>query len=98
MSPLEHDRMRAVEDDYWWYRALRTEIASMLRPTKPDFSLLDAGCGSGGMLAVLAQRFRSAAFVGLDFSDHAVELTALRETGATLMTGDVNQLPFQNCR
>ena len=96
MSPAEHDRMRAVEDDYWWYRALRKEVASMLRPMKSDFSLLDAGCGSGGMLALLSRRFPTAVFYGLDLSEHGVELTERRKTGATLMTGSVNQLPFSN--
>ena len=86
--------MRAVEDDYWWYRALRSEIVSMIRPRKQDFSLLDAGCGSGGMLASLARQFPSAAFVGMDVSEHAVKLTAARLTGASLTTGNVNQLPF----
>lgn len=96
MSPAEHDTMRAVEDDYWWYRALRREVACMIRPSRAGFSLLDAGCGSGGMLAALACRFPSAAFVGMDLSEHAIELTARRATGATLAAGSVNQLPFLN--
>ena len=86
--------MRAVEDDYWWYRALRREIASMIRPKRSDFSLLDAGCGSGGMLATLARRFPAASFVGMDLSEHAIKLTTRRATGATLTTGSINQLPF----
>lgn len=96
MSPAEHDRMRAVEDDYWWYRALRKEVAGMIRPPRPGFSLLDAGCGSGGMLAALARRFSSAVLVGMDLSDHGLALTARRGTGATLVPGNVNQLPFPN--
>jgi ubiquinone/menaquinone biosynthesis C-methylase UbiE len=96
MSPAEHDTMRAVEDEYWWYRALRHEIACMIRPSRPGFDLLDAGCGSGGMLAALARRFPSASLAGMDLSEHAIELTARRATGATLAAGSVNQLPFPN--
>jgi SAM-dependent methyltransferase len=68
----------------------------MIRPSRPDFGLLDAGCGSGGMLATLARRFPSALLVGMDLSEHAIELTARRATGATLVAGSVNQLPFPN--
>ena len=98
MSPAEHDTMRAVEDEYWWYRALRHEIACMIRPARPGFNLLDAGCGSGGMLAALARRFPAASLVGMDLSEHAIELTARRATGATLAAGSVNQLPFPDSR
>jgi SAM-dependent methyltransferase len=96
MSPVEHDRMRAVEDDYWWYQALRKEVACLMHPKRPRFSALDAGCGSGGMLAALALRFSSAVLVGIDLSEHALALTARRATGATLVPGSVNQLPLPN--
>src|SRR6185436_2967470 len=52
--------------------------------------------GSGGMLAVLARQFPEAVFFGRDLSDHAVELTGRRKTGATLTKGSVNQLPFSD--
>ncbi len=96
MSPTEHDTMRSVEDDYWWYRALRKQVVDLIKPARPDFTLLDAGCGSGGMLAVLASQFPSAVLTGTDVSGHAIELTADRQTGATLATGNVNRLPFGN--
>ena len=96
MSPEEHDIMRAVEDRYWWYLALRKEVTSMICTSRPDFELLDAGCGSGGMLAAVARQFPSAKLTGMDVSEHAVELTAGRETGATLTTGSVNHLPFRD--
>ncbi len=96
MSPNEHDAMRAVEDDYWWYRALRKQVADLIKPSRSNFTLLDAGCGSGGMLAVLVGRFSSAALTGMDVSEHGIALTAKRNTGATLTTGNVNQLPFGN--
>lgn len=94
MSPIEHDRMRAVEDEYWWYRALRNEVVGMIRPARPNFCLLDAGCGSGGMLAALARHFPSAVLAGMDQSEHGLALTASRSTGATLTPGNVNELPF----
>ena len=94
MSPDEHDIMRAVEDDYWWYQALRQHVADSIEPPGPVFSVLDAGCGTGGTLAVLRASFPQAALSGIDESEHAVALTAGRDTGAHLARGSVHELPF----
>ncbi len=94
MSPEENDIMRSVEDHYWWYQALRPHVAATIEPATPDFSLLDAGCGTGGMLNVVRQKFPAADLTGVDQSTHAVELTAARQTGAKLIPASVQQLPF----
>jgi ubiquinone/menaquinone biosynthesis C-methylase UbiE len=94
MSPTENEIMRAVEDHYWWYQALRPHVAAAIQPTDPNFSLLDAGCGTGGMLKVVRERFPAAKLTGLDQSTHALELTAARNTGAQLVPGNVHHLPF----
>jgi len=94
MSPEENDIMRSVEDHYWWYQALRPHVAAALEPAAPDFSLLDAGCGTGGMLHVIRQEFPGANLTGIDQSTHALELTAARQTGAKLILASVDELPF----
>ena len=94
MSPEENDIMRAVEDHYWWYQALRPHVAAAIEPRTADFSLLDAGCGTGGMLKVVRQNFPAANLTGVDHSTHALELTAARETGAQLIPASVQDLPF----
>ncbi|HEX8679696.1 MAG TPA: class I SAM-dependent methyltransferase, partial [Chthoniobacterales bacterium] len=94
MSSVEIETMRSVEDDLWWYQALRTHVLGSIQPPRPAFDLLDAGCGTGGMLARVHERFPRAALSGLDFSARAIELTRLRETGATLVEGSVDALPF----
>jgi ubiquinone/menaquinone biosynthesis C-methylase UbiE len=94
MDPHEHDIMRSVEDHYWWYQALRQHVAASIEPASPDFSLLDAGCGTGGMLAVVRERFPLANLAGVDQSDHALEITAGRQTGAKLVAATVHELPF----
>lgn len=94
MKPEEHDIMRAVEDRYWWYQALRQHVANVIESSGPNFSLLDAGCGSGGMLAALRQRFPQAELSGIDAFERGVELTAERGLGARLMTASVHELPF----
>jgi ubiquinone/menaquinone biosynthesis C-methylase UbiE len=94
MSPEENDIMRSVEDSYWWYQALRPHVVAALEPAAPDFSLLDAGCGTGGMLKAVRQKFPAANLTGVDQSTHALELTAARETGAKLLPASVEELPF----
>jgi len=94
MKPREHDIMRAVEDHYWWYQALRQHVSDSIQPRRADFSLLDAGCGSGGMLAALREKFPQAELTGIDESEHAVELVAARGIGAHLLCASVHELPF----
>jgi ubiquinone/menaquinone biosynthesis C-methylase UbiE len=94
MSPDEHDVMRSVEDHYWWYQALRQHVVASIEPVSPSFSLLDAGCGSGGMLQLVRQNFPGAELSGIDESKRAVELTAARGTGATLRQASVHDLPL----
>jgi ubiquinone/menaquinone biosynthesis C-methylase UbiE len=94
MSPDEHDIMRSVEDEYWWYQALRQHIADSIQPVSPTFSVLDAGCGTGGTLQTLRRNFPFAALTGIDASEHALKLTAERNTDARLVRGSVHELPF----
>lgn len=94
MKPHEHDIMRAVEDRYWWYQALRQHVVDSIEPSAAKFSLLDAGCGSGGMLAVLREKFPHAELTGIDESEHAIELCRERNTGARLLQVGVHELPF----
>jgi SAM-dependent methyltransferase len=94
MKPQEHDIMRAVEDHYWWYQALRQHVVDSIEPGAEKFSLLDAGCGSGGMLAALRAKFPQAELAGIDESEHAIELCRERNTGAHLLQAGVHELPF----
>lgn len=86
--------MRRIEDEYWWYRALRAQVVASVQPRLPEFALLDAGCGTGGMLATLRRRFPMANLSGVDVSERALELTAARSSGAQLMRSSADELPF----
>uniref|UniRef100_UPI001F3C1094 class I SAM-dependent methyltransferase n=1 Tax=Falsiroseomonas oryziterrae TaxID=2911368 RepID=UPI001F3C1094 len=55
--------------------------------------LLDAGCGTGGLLRVLAQAWPARGAVGLDFMPSAA-LRAARKSGRPVTAGDTNRLPF----
>jgi SAM-dependent methyltransferase len=51
MEAAEYARMDAVEDHMWWYRALRRRLMDALSGVRGK--VLDAGCGTGGLLARL---------------------------------------------
>jgi SAM-dependent methyltransferase len=84
--------MRAVEDRHWWYVGTRAIARDVLRGLKlpPCACVLDAGCGTGGNLAMLAEH---GDVTGLDWSDLALELAAERGR-ARLVRGSVAALPF----
>jgi ubiquinone/menaquinone biosynthesis C-methylase UbiE len=94
MTPREHDVMHSVEDHYWWYQALRQHVANSIASSGVDFSVLDAGCGTGGMLSTLRAKFPDADLTGIDESKHALELAASRNSGARLLPASVHELPF----
>jgi ubiquinone/menaquinone biosynthesis C-methylase UbiE len=98
MSAAEIETMRSVEDDLWWYRALRRHVLRAVASMPPDFALLDAGCGSGGMLARLRERFPHATLTGMDYSERALELTQQRGTDADLVKGSTDELPFADAQ
>ena len=96
MSVAELETMRSVEDDLWWYRGLRRHVVNSIEAPHPAFRLLDAGCGTGGMLSYVRARFPEAALTGLDFGERALELTRQRNLGADLVQGSTDQLPFDD--
>jgi SAM-dependent methyltransferase len=58
MEPQVYARMAAVEDAHWWFVARRRILSEVLRrevDLPSDAKLLEAGCGTGGNLAMLAR-------------------------------------------
>jgi SAM-dependent methyltransferase len=87
--------MAALEDALWWYRGLRGLVIALLvkqRLAEP-VRLLDAGCGTGGMLRRIAARFPGAELHGVDVAESAVEF-ARHGTGAAIRQGSVTALPY----
>lgn len=97
MNPSEYDALFAVEDRHWWFRGLRSEVEGALARFAPrregGLKWLDAGSGTGGLLAGLGARggFRVAA--GLDLSWDGVALARRRKLPA-LVRGSASRLPF----
>jgi ubiquinone/menaquinone biosynthesis C-methylase UbiE len=96
MELYEYDTMRSVEDTYWWYTGMHKLIAKIPSesPDKlPRMKVLDAGCGTGGMMAKLHNVLPQVQLTGIDFSASAVEFTQQRQIG-TVKQASVENLPF----
>lgn len=94
MLPEEHRKMADVEDVMWYYRALHRNVgAALQRVAPPGAAILDAGCGTGGLLRALRRMERGWRLAGTDLSPLACELTRER-TGALVLEGSVEQMPF----
>ena len=91
MEPGEYALMDAVEQRMWWYRALHARLLLALDGiTGP---VLDAGCGTGGLLAALRARRPDLELFGVEWAEAAVARSAAK-SGAWLVRGSVNALPF----
>jgi SAM-dependent methyltransferase len=53
METCEYDLMDRAEEELWWYRALHARLLEALSSTRGR--VLDAGCGTGGLLRKLAR-------------------------------------------
>jgi ubiquinone/menaquinone biosynthesis C-methylase UbiE len=92
VEAAEYDLMDAAEERMWWYRALHARVlAALRRRPGPAGAVLDAGCGTGGLLRRLALLGRPLA--GLDFNPAAAARAAAK-SGALATAGDANRLPF----
>ncbi len=78
MRPREYRVMYEIEEDYWWYRGLRTLLAELLaRYTTPGTRprILDAGCGTGANLKLLLEHGEA---VGIDIAEEAIHFCQMR--------------------
>ncbi|MFZ2276567.1 MAG: class I SAM-dependent methyltransferase [Prosthecobacter sp.] len=93
MRAPEYDLMRAVEDRHWWYAVLRSQVLHALAGRLPPRGrLLDAGCGTGGMLGFLQGRICDLNVAGVDAAEEAVRHCQQRGL-STVLLGSVEALP-----
>lgn len=95
MEREQYALMDALEGDLWWYRALHADLhdalAALALPR--DAAVLDAGCGTGGLLRGLERTAPGWTLVGVEREPVALAL-ARRKTRATLVHGSIDALPF----
>jgi len=94
----EYEHMHAVEDRMWWYRGLRTLVAQMLARAlaraKSEGAVLDAGCGTGGMLARLGPAVGGRTAAGLEYDAVAAQFAA-NKSRRPVAVGSVNEMPVR---
>ena len=88
----EYERMYQAERQLWWYRILHQKVRSQIKEyfhNHVDISILDAGCGTGGLLSYLQEEgFEQ--LEGFDFSTDAVTFSTRR--GLNVVQQDLTQL------
>ena len=71
-------------------------ILEMLRKATPE-KILDLGCGTGALLAQVMELNHVEAAYGLDLSVKMLAQAKHNIRGATLVQGDAEHLPFEDC-
>jgi len=96
MQPEDHAYLYELEESFWWFAGMREITAALLDPVCPttrERSILDAGCGTGGMMSWLKRYAGSGRVAGVDLSSTAVGFC--RQGGhTTVAQASVTDLPF----
>ncbi|HEU4722726.1 MAG TPA: class I SAM-dependent methyltransferase, partial [Gemmatimonadaceae bacterium] len=78
MTPEQFELFAQIEQEHWWFvarRRIMRDLVSRVVPASNELLAVDIGCGTGGNIAALADRFRC---VGIDESAQAVGLARAR--------------------
>jgi SAM-dependent methyltransferase len=96
MESGEYVALDRLEERMWWYRGLHRQMAAALRTilaTSPAGPVLDAGCGTGGLLAALKPLLNGRQSLGVEINPDAARRAA-EKSGAEISVGSVNALPM----
>lgn len=78
---MQHEQFQLhadIEQRHWWFvgrRRIISQLVAEVLPASPRTHIIDVGCGTGGNIASLADRYRC---VGIDTSAEAVQLARQR--------------------
>jgi len=91
IDSVEYKKLRETEDKLWWFKHLHNKVLKEIKNNSLSntISILDAGCGTGGLL----EKLKSEGYenvIGFDFSEDAVDFS--RERGF-----NVTKLDILNC-
>lgn len=87
----EYEVMAEVEANHWWYRVLHSLVLESIEREQmsPNIHVLDAGCGTGGLLS----RLKEAGYQqvkGFDLSPIAVNIC--QKKGLDVQLGNLNDI------
>jgi SAM-dependent methyltransferase len=91
----EYRKLSEVEDQMWYFHALNRRHVHWLERLLPPgpARVLDAGCGTGGLIKALHSANPDWRATGLDFMPLACTL-ARERTGVEIVQGSITGLPF----
>jgi SAM-dependent methyltransferase len=95
----EYDKLNAVEDEMWWFRGSHANLLTAFREGSMPVTagtILDAGCGTGGLLTKLARDLPGWQPIGLDADSRACA-AARAKSRRPVCAGSANALPFADC-
>jgi len=102
MNADEYVKLAEVEDQMWYFRSLHGHVDRELAGMRRDapgaagaVQVLDAGCGTGGLILRLRAAYPSWQFSGIDFMPLARELARKRcGSDVDLRVASITELPF----
>lgn len=97
MNADEYRKMAEVEDRMWYFRSLHRHVARELvaQGMAPDAKVLDAGCGTGGLILRAREHLPATRWSGIDFMPLACELARERcGPGVDIREASITALPF----
>ncbi len=97
MEADEYVKLAAVEDRMWYFRALHAHVARALDGggLPEDANVLDAGCGTGGLIRRLSAQHPGWNWTGVDLSAAACRFARERVGPTTeIKETSVTELPF----
>ncbi|MDR5779076.1 class I SAM-dependent methyltransferase [Caballeronia sp. LZ065] len=87
--------LAALESDSFWFRARNRLILWSLRRYCPGFaSFLEVGCGTGYVLAAIAQAFPRVNLSGSEIFSAGLAFAASRQNAARFIQMDARDIPF----
>jgi SAM-dependent methyltransferase len=93
METPEYRMLYELETRYWWFRNLHDMLTDMVSPQlSPADRVLDAGCGTGGLL--LRLNALSSQVYGFDLSADARPFWRERGVLAQTAIASINEIPY----
>ena len=89
-SEEEFRMMFEAEEKLWWYRILHEKVLKEIEEKcalNKDISILDIGCGTGGLLTFLRKN-NYTKVQGIDYSDNSIRFSKLRNLNVQKVTID----------
>ncbi|HEY0319984.1 MAG TPA: class I SAM-dependent methyltransferase [Pyrinomonadaceae bacterium] len=96
MQAEDYQDLYTLEQDFWWFAGMREITAAMLDSAYTQTRerlILDAGCGTGGMISWLTRYAGAGRVVGIDLVSDALKFCRERKH-ERLLQASVTDLPF----